>query len=316
MQVDDPTLPLSPRRRDFVATQQVAGPECAPPALRRGEMLGRYLILREIGRGGMGIVFAAYDPELDRKVALKLLYPDRNARDGRAGQHRLLREAQALARLSHPNIIHVYDAGIVGGRVFMTMELVQGETLEKWLSREAASWRQILAVFQAAGQGLTAAHAVGLVHRDFKPANVLLSEDGRVRVLDFGIARPVADAPFEPSGKADTVLGTPRYMAPEVIRGGRFDHRADQFSFCVALFESFYQTPPFAGENLEDLLRETSAGRVREASGARVPSRVRRLLLRGLDADPERRHPSIKALLEDLGRTLPQRIGAWLAGRF
>lgn len=321
MHADDTTLSLSPRaggQRDSVATQAVDEPEPAPPTLRRGEMLGRYLILREIGRGGMGIVFAAYDPELDRKVALKLLHPDRRARDGRAGQARLLREAQALARLSHPNVIQVYDAGAVRDRVFMAMELVRGETLDEWLGREERSWRQVLVVFQAAGQGLAAAHAVGLVHRDFKPANVLLGEEGRVRVLDFGIARPMADAVFEESGdlaepasgsvlstpltRAGVVLGTPRYMAPEIMCGGAFDHRADQFSFCVSLFESLYGEPPFQGEDLRDLLPAAAAGRVREPHGARVPSWIRRILLRGLHADPERRYPSMAALLADLGR--------------
>lgn len=282
MQADDPTLPLSPLPR---------------PSPRRGEVLGRYFILHELGRGGMGVVYAAYDPELDRKVALKLLHPDRERED--RGQARLLREAQALARLSHPNVIHVYDAGAVGDRVFMAMEMVQGESLDEWLARETPPWRQVLAVYRAAGQGLAAAHAAGLVHRDFKPSNVLLGDDGRVRVVDFGVARPADEAAAE---RSDLVMGTPRYMAPEVARGRAFDHRADQFSFCVALFESLYGIRPFGGDTLPDVLREVLAARVREVPRSRVPSWVRRILLRGLSADPEARYPSLDALLAELGQ--------------
>jgi tetratricopeptide (TPR) repeat protein/predicted Ser/Thr protein kinase len=291
--------------------------------LRRGDELGRYLVLHELGRGGMGVVYAAYDPELDRKVAVKLLRPGRARR--RDEQARLLREAQALARLSHPNVIQVYDAGTVGEQVFLAMELVEGEPLDEWLRREARPWRQVLAVFQAAGRGLAAAHAVGLVHRDFKPANVLLGNDERVRVLDFGVARPADEPAGEeptiaekilaeaanlgrvrlstPLTRAGFVVGTPRYMAPEVIRGRRFDHRADQFAFCVSLFEALYGIPPFPGETLPDLLAQAKAGKVQEPPAAsRVPSWVFRILLRGLATDPEQRYPSMDELLADLAR--------------
>src|SRR6185295_13310106 len=194
MPADDPTSPLWPRGR---------GPTGPPGgiALGPGQLLGRYYVLQEIGRGGMGVVYAAFDPELDRKVALKILHSGVGRDDGE-GQARLLREAKALARLSHPNVIQVYDAGAVGGgelQVFVAMELAEGMTLDRWLLAPR-SRSEVLAAFSAAGRGLAAAHAAGLVHRDFKPSNVLLGDDGRVRVLDFGIARPAGDTAFEPAG--------------------------------------------------------------------------------------------------------------------
>src|SRR5262245_38729127 len=156
--------------------------------LERGAAVGRYVILDRLGTGGMGVVYSAYDPELDRKVALKLLRPDRGPFSGEAGRLRLLREAQAIARLSHPNVIAVYDTGSFGDQVFVAMEFVEGWTLRQWLEEKRPAWREVLARFVLAGRGLAAAHAVGLVHRDFKPENVLLGKDGRVRVADFGIA--------------------------------------------------------------------------------------------------------------------------------
>ncbi|HXU45518.1 MAG TPA: serine/threonine-protein kinase, partial [Thermoanaerobaculia bacterium] len=194
MPADDPTSLLWPRGR---------GPTGPPGgiALGPGQLLGRYYVLQEIGRGGMGVVYAAFDPELDRKVALKILHSGVGRDDGE-GQARLLREAKALARLSHPNVIQVYDAGAVGGgelQVFVAMELAEGMTLDRWLLAPR-SRSEVLAAFSAAGRGLAAAHAAGLVHRDFKPSNVLLGDDGRVRVLDFGIARPAGDTAFEPAG--------------------------------------------------------------------------------------------------------------------
>jgi tetratricopeptide (TPR) repeat protein/predicted Ser/Thr protein kinase len=313
----EPPTPLTPPSPLELVTP---APGAGPAPLHAGEVLGRYFILHEIGRGGMGVVYAAYDPELDRKVALKLLHP-RRSREA-AGQGRLLREAQALARLAHPNVIHVYDAGTAGDRVFVAMELVDGESLAAWLAQEGRPWRQILAVFLAAGRGLAAAHAAGLVHRDFKPGNVLLGSDGRVRVLDFGIARPAGgEEALKPAPPADSravrlatpltrdgvVVGTPRYMAPEALGGGRIDARADQFSFCVALHEAFYGFPPYAGREPLDLLAETTAGRIQEPpagdrSAARVPAWLRRIVLRGLSPDPAQRYAAMDELLADLGR--------------
>ncbi len=188
---------------DLTATVPLdgVGPRPGPSAeaLGRGVAVGRYVVLDRIGAGGMGVVYAAYDPELDRRVALKLLRPDRFGGD--AGRLRLLREAQALARLTHPNVVAVYDVGTFGDRVFVAMELVEGETLRQWLRAEPRSprpWREVLERFLPAGRGLAAAHAAGLVHRDFKPENVLLGRDGRARVVDFGLAKALADAAEEP----------------------------------------------------------------------------------------------------------------------
>ncbi len=344
--IDDLTLPLWPAAGDLslessgeaAMTEPVEPVVRPPPPLRRGEVLGRYFILHELGRGGMGVVYTAFDPELDRKVALKLLHPDRSKGDGGVAQARLLREAKALARLSHPNVVQVYDAGTVGDQVFMAMELAMGQPLDRWLGRERRPWRQVLAVFQAAGRGLAAAHAAGLVHRDFKPANVLLGDDGRVRVLDFGIARPFADEEEqEPAAamaamtamtakagqqvrlttqltRVGVVLGTPRYMAPETLQGLRADHRADQFAFCVALHEALYGIAPYAGETLTDLLAAITARQVRETpAGIRVPAWIRRILLRGLSSDPEQRYPSMDELLADLAKDRTSLRRRWIA---
>src|SRR3954447_3740640 len=162
--------------------------------LPKGATIGRYVVLSLIGRGGMGEVYAAYDPELDRKIAIKLLKTrDAAAADGRA---RLLREAQAIARLSHPNVVVVYDVGTFGESVFIAMEFVDGNTIGYWLEAGQDSWRDVLDVYVAAGRGLIAAHAAGLVHRDFKPENVMITKAGQVRVMDFGLAREQgSDAP-------------------------------------------------------------------------------------------------------------------------
>jgi tetratricopeptide (TPR) repeat protein/predicted Ser/Thr protein kinase len=304
--MDDPTetVPLfgeAPRPRD---------PRAA--ALERGAAVGRYVILDRIGSGGMGVVYAAYDPELDRRVALKLLRTDRFAAPGHL---RLLREAKALARLTHPNVVAVHDAGTFGDQVFVAMELVEGETLRQWLEEGARSWREVLDRLLAAGRGLAAAHAAGLVHRDFKPENVLLGRDGRVRVVDFGLAKALADAAEEPavpdSGgelaspltEWGAVLGTPAYMAPEQIRGIAADARSDQFSFCVALYEALYGERPFAGKGPREIAEAVTRGVPREApAGTKVPGWLRAVVLRGLKADPEERYPSMDDLLRDLER--------------
>ncbi|MGA9524644.1 MAG: protein kinase, partial [Myxococcaceae bacterium] len=222
-------------------------------ALSRGSSLGRYIILDQVGQGGMGVVYAAYDPELDRRVAIKLLQTGAPGSQSSGGKERLIREAQALARLSHPNVVHVHDVGAHGERVFMAMELVEGRTLRAWLKEQPRSWREMTAVFLAAGRGLSAAHAAGLVHRDCKPENVLISADGQVRVLDFGIARQWESDDLEPTHEvtpsadersslsaplteAGVVLGTPSYLAPELFDGKPADPRSDQFSFCVSLY--------------------------------------------------------------------------------
>jgi tetratricopeptide (TPR) repeat protein/predicted Ser/Thr protein kinase len=293
-------------------TEEAEGP--SPPVrpwLQRGALLGRYVVLERLGAGGMGIVHAAYDPELDRRVALKLIRIDavRPARQEEA-QARLLREAQATARVVHPNVITIHDVGRFGEHVFLAMELVDGTTLREHMRRQEGpqDWRALLELFLQAGRGLAAAHAQGLVHRDFKPDNVLVGRDGRVRITDFGLARIVqgledSQEPTSeprPSGlraksltRSDQVLGTPAYMAPEQTRGATPDARSDQYSYCVALHEALYgRRPPPS---------DTASG-VRPTREAGVPAWVHRALLQGLATSPELRHASMDALLRQLGR--------------
>lgn len=299
------TLPLGPQP-----------PRKPSEPLPRGSALGRYVVLERIGSGGMGVVYAAYDPELDRKVALKLLRPDRAGAAGEAAL-RLQREAQAIARLSDPHVVGVYDAGTFGDQVFVAMEFVEGKTLRQWLAETKRSWWEILEVFVPAGWGLAAAHAAGLVHRDFKPDNVLLGTDGRIKVADFGLARPAGEAGNEGSGSSPgsgsggllaspltewgQVMGTPAYMAPEQLRGSAADARSDQFSFCVALWEALYGQKPFAGAGLREMLAAERRGEVREPpEGTGVPGRLQPVLRRGLSASPEARYPGMPELLRDL----------------
>jgi len=202
--------------------------------------LGRYVVMRELGAGAMGVVVRAYDPELARAVAVKVLRPDRLTPEAR---ERLRREAQAMAKLAHPNVVRVYDVVSDDDRVVVAMELVEGETLRAYL-REQRPWRDKLAVCLAAGRGLAAAHAANVVHRDFKPENVLCAGD-HIAVSDFGLARP---APAELGGDdlASTIAGTPAYMAPELFVGKAATPASDQFSFCVTVYEALYGERPFA----------------------------------------------------------------------
>jgi serine/threonine protein kinase len=279
------------------------GGDWRPPATT----LGRYHIERIVGIGGMGVVYAGHDPELDRKVAIKLLIPDARFDPGIL-RSRMKREAQAMARLSHPNVISVYDVGSSGDLVFIVMELVEGSTLGEWLRAGDRSWREILDVFLAAGAGLDAAHRAGIIHRDFKPDNVLVSGTRRICVTDFGLAHRIevagdasqASPALDPHGVATIrnglLIGTPAYMAPEQIRGEPTDHRTDLFSFCVALYEALYGVRPFAGENLDDMLAAIEAGRL-EPPKRRAPCRVRRAIEHGLRPRAADRPASMTALL-------------------
>ena len=314
-------------------------------ALAKGAALGRYLILRNIGEGGMGVVYSAYDPRLDRKVAIKLLRIFGNDPEQAAAlRGRLLREAQAMARLTHPNVIAVHDVGTFDGQVFIAMELVDGGTLRDWFEKEIRPWREIVALFRAAGQGLAAAHRVGIVHRDFKPDNVLLGKDGRVRVTDFGLARlwsakgandskgaegsrategaalrdllPLPAGTLSPNAlatpltKVGTMVGSPAYMAPEQMEGEAVGPQADQFSFCVSLYEALYGRRPFSGRTVGDLRDRIVEGKCREPKeGRAAPSAIRRAVLRGLRPGPSQRHASMDKLCRALARD-PSR--AWV----
>jgi len=286
-----------------------------------GSVVGRYVILERIGQGGMGLVYKAYDPELDRQIAIKILSVPLDEIDSRV---QLLREAQALAQLSHPNVCAIFDVGTLQDSVFIAMELIVGKTLRQWLAEKSRAWKEILAVHLAAGQGLSAAHMAGLVHRDFKPDNVIIGDDGRVRVLDFGLARAVrqpraAAEPDEeplrqavPSSSTDSLLssdlteqgstrGTPSYMAPEHHLGIAVDARTDQFSFCVTLYESLYGEKPFSASSREEYKRVIAMGKINEPPPhGSVPVWLRRVLLRGLSVEPASRYPSMETLIAEL----------------
>jgi eukaryotic-like serine/threonine-protein kinase len=298
------------------------------PALAKGASLGRYVLLDPLGQGAMGIVYRAFDPELDRRIAVKVLR--RVPASASAEQERLLREGKAMARLSHPNVVAVYDVGTYGDRVFVAMELVEGATLRGWLATRR-SWQQVVGMFVQAGRGLAAAHAAGLVHRDFKPDNALVGADGRVRVVDFGLAwtpeapaEDDADPPYRgafstgssshaSTGVPGSMVGTPRYSPPEQIDGKRVDASADQFAFCASLWEALHGKPPFEGDDVLTLLGNVREGKLtRSPPPAGVPVAVIDALRRGLSAEPGDRFPSMDALLRILERDPTPARRRWL----
>ncbi|MDA8020434.1 MAG: serine/threonine-protein kinase [Thermoanaerobaculia bacterium] len=278
-------------------------------ALGRGVTIGRYLVLEPLGQGGMGSVYSAFDPELDRTVALKIVRADLQRSE--SARARLVREARSAARLSHPCLVEVYDAGTLGDLFFLAMERIEGRDLARVLVEEDLPWRQILSYFLAAGEGLRATHEAGLVHRDFKPANVMLGDDGRVRLVDFGLARQVvefgktsansrmSDGPAPSEVVAASVAthgtgGTPTYMSPEQLRGDQLDDRSDQFSYCVALYEALYGQSPFSDD---DPMRQEVLS---PPAASDVPAWVRQPILRGLANDPADRFEDMVGLLTAL----------------
>ncbi len=293
-----------------------------PPAvvavgIAPGGTLDRYRIVRRLGEGGMGIVYEAHDTELDRRVALKVLRrPARGASPEAVERRaRLVREAQALARVSHAHVVQVFDAGTVNEDVFVAMELVDGENLSAWLAAHRRNWREIIDVFVQAARGLAEAHQAGLVHRDFKPSNVIVGKDGRVRVLDFGLARAVETVNASAHGASTpsllespltvegALLGTPMYMAPEQWVGGVVDARSDQYSVCASLWEALAGQPPFEGSTVTELEHAIVAGKLRPfPADARAPRRLVAATLRGLRVDPRARFASIDELITELSR--------------
>lgn len=280
-------------------------PDSAPSPRDAGTVVGRYVIRASIGTGGMGAVYAAYDPELDRPVAVKLLHAG-------VDEVRLVREAKAMARLAHPNVITVHDVGTYSGGVFLAMELVEGSTLKAWLKHAPRSWRDVVRIFVDAGRGLAAAHAQGIVHRDFKPENVLIGDDGRVRVLDFGIAGQASergrgvpdlaradalDARLTASG---TLMGTPAYMAPEQFLGTELDERTDQYSYSVALWEALFGERPYQAESVQALAFAVMCGNLPDVRKRDVPGWLKRIVTRGLSVFAGQRYRSMNALLADL----------------
>jgi tetratricopeptide (TPR) repeat protein len=307
--------------------------------LPRGTTLGRYVILGRIGEGGAGVIYAAFDPDLDRKVAIKLLRVVEGSSDrGEVRRARLLREAQAIAKVTHPAVVAVHDVGTFAAGVFVAMEFVDGITLRRWMEArdEPFPWREVIRVFREAGRGLAAAHAAGVIHRDFKPDNVILGSDGRICVLDFGLAR-LTDEPEDEeelaeirdcypgslsTGESDgeltragSVLGTPAYMSPEQHVGQTADERSDQFGFCVALYEALFGERPFTGNRRVAIAVEVMKGRVRPAPpGSEVPAWLRAVVLRGLSSRAADRFPSMEALLRELDRDPAASRRRWLRG--
>jgi tRNA A-37 threonylcarbamoyl transferase component Bud32/tetratricopeptide (TPR) repeat protein len=256
-------------------------------------MFGRYLVLERLGRGAMGEVFAAYDPDLDRKIALKRLRLADD--DDRRRSARLLAEAQAMAKVRHPNVVTVFDVGEADGEIFVAMELIDGATLREWLATSHAV-AEIVRVFADAARGLAAAHERGLVHRDFKPDNAMIDRSGRVQVVDFGLAGSTAD-------RSIGIAGSPAYMAPELLEGAPATAASDQFAWCVSLFEALFGTRPFEGATLPELGSAIATGRITLPDAPRrAPRWLVAAVRRGLSVRPEDRWPSMEPLIALLER--------------
>jgi serine/threonine-protein kinase len=317
------------RLRAAIGSKLFGNSETAAPT-----KIGRHMLLEPLGAGGMGVVYTAYDPQLDRRVAIKVLHSASNAPGSRASE-RLLREAQAMAKLNHPHVIAVHDAGVVDGRVFLAMEYIDGGTLTSWCEAHRAGTRQrffdALDLLLQAARGLVAAHAAGLVHRDLKPANMLIDSANRLRVADFGLARSDVTASSDDSSEPSTaaplsqgltgvgeLVGTPVYMAPEQFEG-RSDARSDQWAWCATAWEAVYGTRAFPGSSVAELIACRLAGApAAPAARQEVPGWFHRVLARGLAADPAQRYGSMAALIRDVERRRRSRqriaTGAGLAG--
>jgi len=325
----DPAAETDRHDDDDDATIEAVKRRTVQAPLSPGTRVSRYVISDVIGVGAAGVVYRAYDPELKRNIALKLLRTD-HARELGSLKARLLREAQAMAQLSHPNVVSVFDVGTYGDEIVIVLELVEGQTLARWLGESPRSWQEIRTAFIDAGKGLAAAHAVQLVHRDFKPANVLVGVDGRVRVTDFGLARTMeldddakselaSDSEGPPSQPISTrrplfsmtatedggLVGTPVYMAPEQFRRRRADARTDQFSFCVALYMALYHRHPYLVASsklysLEQLADSVNHGLLQIPDTSIAPATLFEILRRGLQVDPKERFGSMQELLDNL----------------
>jgi len=313
-----PQVTLEVDGAEAIATSAAAA--AMRPTLAR---IGRYHVLKSIGEGGMGVVYSAFDEDLDRRIAIKVLGADVAVEF--KGRARLMREAQAMAKLSHPNVVHVYEVGQVDGRVFVAMEYIRGVTLRDWLDQGTHDWREKLAIVMQAGEGMFAAHEQSIVHRDFKPENVMVATDGRARVLDFGLARGTdeADEEDDPSAgsrtletafperqgsvllvqltKHGSIMGTPAYMSPEQHFGQPTDAASDQFNFCVVLYEALFGVRPFAGDNRLAIAFAAKQGTITPPPPTTdVPTVIKDIIVRGLAVDAKARWPSMRALLDTL----------------
>lgn len=319
---------------DLSQTATVAATDSLPTAAElRGEFaegsrLDRFVVLRELGRGAMGIVLAGYDPKLDRQVAIKLVHVA-NTSDPSFGRSLLLREAQALAKLAHPNVVGVHEVGVYQQAIYVAMEYVQGVDLQQWLAETSRSWQEVVEVFVQAGNGLLAAHRRGLVHRDFKPANVLVGDDHRVRVADFGLAaqrgtKTAANAAIDTESfldgtiaSAGALVGTPAYMAPELLDEGSATAVSDQWAFCVALYEALHHERPFRGRSIPSLFNAIRTHEVPSTGpNPEVPQWLHAMVCRGLAKNPEHRYRSLEDLIAalqtnpDAERQRRNRVGA------
>jgi len=334
---DHPTLALGDDTEPSAMPTSPDGLEPEPGSQVGPSTIGRYEVRAELGRGGMGVVYRAHDPKLGRKVAIKLVGNQRRHASVQA-RERLAREARLMAQLSHPNVVEVFEIGTHGEQLFVAMELIDGEDLRAWSDDPSRTEDERLDAWTAAGRGLVAAHARGLVHRDFKPDNVMVGRDGRVRVLDFGLARAPGsvsasmDGPdggeltasaSSPGGLVSSddrltqtglAMGTPAYMAPEQFRGAHPDPSCDQFAFCVTGFELLSGARPYAGETFAALARSTARGEIDPAQAAKVPPRILRVLRRGLSVAPGSRFESMEALLAELDRVRRGRRGPAIVG--
>jgi len=292
----------------------------AETGFARGTQIGKYIVVDRLGAGASGVVVSAFDPDLNRKIAIKVM----RGRVTDEARVRLVREAQALAQLDHPNVITVHEVGTFDDEMFIAMEFAEQGTLRRWLAAKPRTWREILDRYIEAGRGLAAAHAAKLVHRDFKPDNVLVTASERVKVSDFGLVSVATEratieaghlAPTTPLDvsltETGTLLGTPCYMAPEQHLLGRVDARADQFAFCVALHEALYGVRPFEGSDYYSLFTSVSEGKIVPTPRSPVPARIVKAIHRGLARDPEARWPTMDALLGELQRD--RRPARWIA---
>ena len=316
LQPADPTLPGDPESTVAAADRpaSASAPSMDDTIPGPGEEIGAFVDQRVLGAGAMGVVLLAEDAELHRKVAIKLLLP--TGRTDERARQRMLREAQSVAALAHPNVVGLHQVGMHAGRVYIVMEYVDGGTLRQWVAAQQRSCDEIVDKYRQAAAGLAAAHAAGFVHRDFKPDNVLIGRDGRVRVSDFGLVgasgdsssaggdgelvapdAPVADVRLTQTG---ALLGTPAYMAPEQFMGASVQAAADQFALCVSLYEALHGRRPFPGNTAGALLMSVQSGQVLPPLRKDVPPHVSKALARGLSADPLQRHPSVAALANAL----------------
>lgn len=282
--------------------------------LRSGDRVGEFIVQQKIGAGGMGVVYRADDPQLERLVAIKV----HRGLGRRSPVEAMLSEAKSMAQLTHPNVLTIYEVGMHDEHVFIAMEYAQGGSLREWLCRGSRPWREVVSMFVAAGRGLVAAHALNIVHRDFKADNVLLDSSGRPRVADFGLAHSFGGE--VPQGQVDqetrpksvreraeiritsmgTAVGTPCYMPPEQYGVGEVTPLADQFAFCASLYEALYHQLPFVADTMLGQLSEISRGRIQRVPSTRVPKAILSALKRGMAADPHERYPSMNALLNAL----------------